>query len=292
MHEVKLTTAQMASFVARGFLAFEGLVPDALNQAALEELGRILRTWGTPERPLAPVSGQPLSAIYPEPSAIGQVLRQPEVAGAITSLVGPEPVFDHDFIHWKKGGDLVGQPLHQDAMVEPGLAFDIQVFYFPTEVTPDGGGTGFVPGTHLRRVHETDVGRYLHMAGERQWSGPAGSVLIFHSGLWHRGMPNPSAIDRTMFKIRLNPTVPQVRHWDLSDFDARHNSREDHVFATFRRDSVAALLRRRERWMGEADYRLELANRTRLWRYLSDDPDFDVDWYLTRTEGHHTLSAS
>ena len=59
-------------------------------------------------------------------------------------------------------------------------------------------GSGFVPGTHLRRVHETDVGRYVHVAGEQQWAGPAGSVLLFHQGMWHRGMPNPSGTDRLM----------------------------------------------------------------------------------------------
>ena len=49
-------------------------------------------------------------------------------------------------------------------------------------------------------------------------------------------------------------------------------------------DSIAGMLRHRERWMGEADYRLELRNRARLWRYLTGDDGFDVDWYLTRQE--------
>ena len=76
-------------------------------------------------------------------------------------------------------------------MIDPNTAFDIQIFYFPHEIRPGGGGTGFVPGTHLRRVHETQVGRYRHLSGERQWEGPAGSIVVFHHGLWHRGMPNP-----------------------------------------------------------------------------------------------------
>ena len=86
------------------------------------------------------------------------MLRHPLVAGALHSLLGPDPVFDHDFVHHKPAGDPLGQYLHQDAMVDPSLAFDVQLFYFPCEVAADGGGTGFVPGTHLRRVHETDVG--------------------------------------------------------------------------------------------------------------------------------------
>lgn len=285
-----LSTAQVATFVARGFLALPAVVPEELNEAAVEELGQIMATWGSPDRPFAPSSGESLSAIYPEPSAVGAILRHPPVAGALRSLLGPEPVFDHDFVHHKPAGDLFGQYLHQDAMVESTLAFDVQLFYFPREVAEGAGGTGFVPGTHLRRVHETDVGRYVHMAGEQQWAGPAGSVLLFHQGMWHRGMPNPSDTDRLMYKIRLNPTQPQVRHWDDSDLPAMQNGPEDHVFARFRGDSVAAILRNREPWLGEADYRLELANRAALWRYLTGDEHFDVDYYLTRTEGRATIA--
>jgi hypothetical protein len=286
-----LSTRAVAAFVARGFLALPAVVPDELNAAASEELGQVLATWGSDARPFAPSSGQTLSEIYPEPSAIGAVLRHPPVAGALRSLLGPDPVFDHDFVHHKPAGDRFGQPLHQDAMVDPTLAFDVQLFYFPHEVEPGAGGTGYVPGTHLRRVHETDVGRYVHMAGEQQWSGPAGSVVLFHQGLWHRGMPNPSGRDRLMYKIRLNPTEPQVRHWDTGDLDEVHNGPDDHLFARFRTDSVAGILRHREPWMGEADHRLELAARASLWRYLTGDERFDVDWYLTRTEARASLAG-
>lgn len=280
----RLDTDQMASFVARGFVAFPGLIGDDLNQPAVEELESILATWGSDARPFAPSSGQRFDDIYPEPSAIGAVLRHPVVAGAVASLVGADAVFDHDFVHLRPAGDASQQKLHADAIVDPNTAFDIQIFYFPHEIAEDGGGTGFVPGTHLRLVNETDVARYHHVAGERQWHGPAGSVLIFHHGMWHRGMPNPGAVRRLMYKIRLNPTAPQVRLWDLDGFDERQNDASDHVFAKFRNDSVASTLRGREPWLGEADYRLQLVHRAALWRYLSGDAAFDVDWYQTRKE--------
>jgi hypothetical protein len=279
-----LDTEQMANFVARGFLAFRGLVDDDLNVAAMAELDQILATWGSDDRPFAPSSGERFDVIYPEPSAIGAVLRHPVVAGAVHSLVGLDAVFDHDFVHLRPPGDLSQQKLHADAIIDPNLAFDIQIFYFPHEIAEGGGGTGFVPGTHLRRVNETDVARYHHVAGERQWTGPAGSVVIFHHGMWHRGMPNPGSSRRLMYKVRLNPTAPQVRLWDLAGFDERQNDASDHVFAKFRADSVAAALRHREQWLGESAYRLELVRRAELWRYLSGDSAFDVDWYQTRQE--------
>jgi len=287
-----LTTDEVATFVARGFLEFPGVVPDDLNAAAADEMRQIMATWGSSARPYAPASGDAWGDIYPDPSAIGAVLRLPEVRRIVDSLVGPEAVFDHDFVHFKPAGDPTFQPLHADAVIDTNTAFDIQIFYFPNEVQPGGGGTGFVPGTHLRRVHETQVGRYRHIHGERQWAGPAGSIMVFHHGLWHRGMGNPSAIDRLMYKIRLNPTRPQVRRWDTSDLADRQSAANDHIFATFDAGRIGMTLRHREPWMGEQDHRLELIARAALWRYLTGDDDFDLDWYHTRVDRRAALQRS
>lgn len=284
-----LSTEQMATFVATGVLEFPAIIDDQVNAQAIDELKAILGTWGTPERPNAPTSGQPFGELYPAPSAIGSVIRHPIVAGALQSLVGPDPRFDHDFVHLRVAGDLSQQPLHADGIADVTTSFDVQAFYFPHDVEPGAGGTGFVPGTHLRRVHQADVARYRHMAGERTWSGPAGSVLIFHHGLWHRGMPNRSEHHRLMYKIRFNPTVPQVRRWDVSDLDDVQSTPDDHIFARFDPSRTAAWLRHREPWMSEGEHRLELVARTRLWRHLTGDESFDIDWYRTRIEGRLAL---
>ena len=289
MSDSLLTTDEVATFVAGGFLEFPGVVPDELNAAASDELRQIMATWGSADRPFAPASGDAWVDIYPEPSAVGAVLRLPAVQRIVDSLVGPEAVFDHDFVHFKPAGDPTFQPLHADAVIDPNTAFDIQLFYFPHEVHPGGGGTGFVPGTHLRRVNETQVGRYRHIRGERSWSGPAGSVLVFHHGLWHRGVGNPGAVDRLMYKIRLNPTRPQVRRWDTGDLADRQSAPNDHIFATFDTGRIGMTLRHREPWMGEQDHRLELIARTELWRYLTGDEAFDLDWYRTRIDRRAAL---
>ncbi len=287
-----LTTHEVATFVARGFLAFPGVIPDELNTAAIDEFDRILATWGTPERPFAPSSGQPFEEIYPEPSAVGALLRHPAVTRIVDSLVGHDAVFDHDFVHLRPPHDPSFQSLHADAVIDPSTtAFDIQIFYFPHEIGPGGGGTGFVPGTHLRRVHETQVGRYRHVHGEEQWEGPAGSIVVFHHGLWHRGMPNPGDTRRLMYKIRLNPTRPQVRLWDTHDLDELQSDPSDHIFATFDPAKTAMMLRSREPWMGEPDHRLELIARSGLWRYLTGDDMFDIDWYRTRVERRAALNG-
>ena len=40
-----LTTDQMASFVARGFLRFEAVVPTEINDLAMTELPQLFRSW-------------------------------------------------------------------------------------------------------------------------------------------------------------------------------------------------------------------------------------------------------
>lgn len=184
-----LSTAAMADFVADGFLRFDALVPERLNCAALDEMkelapGKLRRALhglsGSPgtlpsgsDSIESPESLTPLEDCYPAPSALGEVLRLPAVAGIIESLVGSNPVFDHDFIHHIPAGAPRGQHLHVDAVLEPAAqAFDIQLFYFPTAVAKGGGGTRFVPGSHFRRARAEGIARYQHVLGEQHYSGP------------------------------------------------------------------------------------------------------------------------
>lgn len=284
-----LSTAQVAEFVARGFLVFPGVVPADINEAALS----LFAETGAMDLARAkPSSGTPLGDIYPEPSPIGRMLRLPVVAGIITSLLGHDPVYDHDWVHVRDGGDVVDQHLHQDAIIDTTTAFDIQIFWFPHEVAPDGGGTGFVPGSHLRIVNEADIARYQHLVGQRDLTGPAGTIAVFHHGMWHRGRANHGTERRWMYKIRLGPTAPQVRHWDLGDLDEVHGTSSDHVFATFDDATAAGRFRRAEPWHESATGRLETVNRSHLWRYLTGDDGFDADWYLSRTEARARLDEA
>lgn len=281
-----LTTTQLAEFVSSGVLRFDALVPQELNARVLDELPSVL------ERKLGafvgesvsegPATGVRLSQCY-EGTALGEVLALPQIRGLVSSLVGRDPFFDHDFAHFLPAGHGVRQHLHADAIVDTAdPSFDIQLFYFPHDVAENTGGTIYVPGTHLRRVPSTSIARYQNVAGQQRFVGPAGTVLVFHHGLWHAGPKNPASEPRWMYKIRLNPAVPQTRLWDLTDFESTHNDPSDHVFATSRSDSVAGILRQTFPWQGIDAARYDLTERVKLWRYLSGDATFDADHYLTR----------
>ena len=295
----KLTTQEMARFVADGFLRFDALIPEPINDAIIEELqpiesNKIHQIVGLPgdaPGPEQPASLTPLSKCYLSPSVLGQLLNLPQVQGIIESLVGPDPLFDHDFVHRLPAGSEYQQHLHVDAVIDStDPTFDIQLFYFPQDVAPGAGGTRFVPATHLRRARAEGVSRYHRILGEQQYSGKAGTLLVFHHGLWHAGQPNPSDVDRWMYKIRLIPRVSQVKRWNLGDFEALHNDASDHTFARMRHDSVAQTLRTMQPWQKGHESRYEQMQRARLWRYLSDDPSFDVDYYYTRLEQRGRLA--
>ncbi len=281
----KLRTRDVARFVARGFLTFEALVPTALNERFMKEMESDI--------PEPSPAGTPLAQCY-QGSVVREILALPKVAGIIESLVGPDPLFDHQGVHFNppasvleaRGLRVLAQHTHQDSTIDPRLAFDLQLFYFPHEVTPEMGGTRYVPGSHLRIVSEASIGRYQNVRGQAKVVCPAGTLLACHHGLWHGGEVNRADRTRFMLKIRLNPTVPQVRLWDTSDLVAEMSDPQA-IFDPRRKhdpEDVQSILCRPEPWFEFDTGRLEYVNRVRLWRYLTGDPDFDAHYWLSRLE--------
>jgi hypothetical protein len=270
-----LNSHQMAQFVAQGYLRFDGLVPDHINQATMAEfdLGGIK---GAP-------AGTPLSQCY-QGSAIRQFLDMPEIQGIIQSLVGADPLFDHDAIHVRQPNEGQAQGMHADSIIDTRTAFDIQIMYFPHDVPLEMGGTLLVPGSHFRRVNEMDIAGYQNMLGQIAMVCPAGSVLVLHHGIWHCGRQNKTNRRRYMFKVRLNPQVRQLRLWNTDDLDENYAQSQEIFAGNNDKNDIQALLGKREPWFEAASGRLEIVNRIKLWRYLTGDDDFDVHYWLTRLE--------
>ena len=299
-----LSAVQMAEFVARGCLRFDAVVPDDINAQFMHEIsappppepGRgmmstYLEMMGKASIPEAS-PGVALSGVYPQGSAIDRLLSLPLVQGAIQSLVGPDPTFDHHFLHVTfpatyyegRGEEHVSQHTHQDSTIDPGPGFDLQVMYYPHAVTRPMGGTRFIPGTHLRKVSEVALGRYQNIKGQQHMVCAAGTLLFLHSGLWHGGGVNLSDRTRTMFKIRMNPTVPQVRLFDVSTLKPPAQARPIFYVTTPPEPGVEAILMTPEPWFEQDTGRLEFLNRVRLWRQITGDATYDADYWLTRLE--------
>ncbi|WP_330302714.1 MULTISPECIES: phytanoyl-CoA dioxygenase family protein [unclassified Streptomyces] len=254
-----LSSVRMARFVAHGSLRLDAVVPPEMNAEGMEVLSE-----GLPGVPY----GSPVPDAYPEGSFVRRLLELPAVAGALHSLVGPGATVDHHAVHIREPREGQAQPLHGDAIIDVRTdAFDVQLMYYPQDVTLDMGGTLSVPGSHLRRTNESDTGRYQNLRGQSRLVCPAGTVVFLHHGLWHGGRRNDSDTVRYMFKIRFNPAVRQRRLWDISDLgDPR----------------VAEELGRTFPWYEPATGRLEVYNRVLLWRSLTGDDSFDLDHWVTR----------
>jgi hypothetical protein len=267
--EYLLTSVQMARFVAHGSLRLDAVVTAELNEQAMQVL-----TDGIPQPPY----GTPVNEAFPEGSFARRLIELPRVAGALYSLVGPDPTVDHHAVHIREPHGGEAQPLHADAIIDTRLgAFDVQLMYYPQDVTLDMGGTLSVPGSHLRRINESDTGRYQNLRGQTRLVCPAGTVVLLHHGLWHGGRRNDSDTTRYMFKVRFNPTVRQLRLWNTDDLAD---------------PAVTTELSAQYPWYEPATGRLEIYNRVRMWRALTGDDTFDIEYWLTRVTNQPTRAAA
>ncbi|HEX5264027.1 MAG TPA: phytanoyl-CoA dioxygenase family protein [Phenylobacterium sp.] len=303
---ILLTSPQVASFVARGFLRFDAAVPADINAQFMAEAGGVAEpaagtrlgavyedTLAASQIPEVP-AGTPLADAYRPGSAVARLLDLPLVKGVLKSLLGEAPVFDHHFLHVTfpprfheaSAHENVSQHTHQDSTIDPRpQAFDVQMMYYPHAVTRPMGGTRFVPGTHLRKVSEVALGRYQNIVGQQHMVCEAGTLLFLHHGIWHGGGVNLADDVRYMFKIRMHASGPQTRGWDMSDLP-QHNAQRAIFFrkAPPEKGTVETILTTSEPWFEQDTGRLEYVNRIKLWRYLTDDATYDADYWLTRLE--------
>ena len=268
MNSHLLTSKQMAQFVASGYLRLDDMVPKDLCAACLEEMAD--------HRGYLDV-GTPFEETWPKDTALGQAFRLPKVQGLIHSLVGPDPLYDHHGPHLTPAGKLRGPDTHQDSVIDfREDYFDIQLSLFAADTPDEMGGTLLVPGTQFRNVRTSEITVYQHMRGKIWATCPAGTIYVWNTRVWHGARSNRTDRDRYMYKLRLNPTAPQVRHFDTGDLDD---------------PEIGGILNTHHGWEGN-EHRYELMQRVKLWRFVSGQPDYDLgERFLRRIEYNPQLAA-
>lgn len=258
-----ISSKNMAHFVASGYLKFENMIPKDLCEACVEEMHH--------HKGFLAV-GTPFEKTWPKGTALGDVFRLPTVQGLIHSLVGPDPLYDHHHPHLVNANQMKGPDMHQDSVIDfRNNYFDIQLSFFPVDTSNKMGGTFLVPGTQFRNVRTGEINIYHHMVGKIWATCPAGTIYVWNTKVWHGARSNHTDKDRFMYKLRLNPTQPQVRHFDTSDLDD---------------PKINQILNTKHGWEGN-EYRYELMQRVRLWRFVSNQPDYDLgERFLRRIEYH------
>lgn len=244
-----LDAKQMAHFVTDGYLVMDEIVPKDINEAVHEELKNYDRKTGP---------------YWFQSEAIRSVFELPLVQGAIESLVGETPVYDHSAVHIVGGGNHRGQMYHQDSVIDARpLGFDLQAFYFCHDAPDEMGPTLVLPGSHLRRVSNGSIGRYKNIAGQRRLVCKAGTIALMHHGIWHCAQPNFTDTTRYMFKLRLRPGQEQRNLFNTDGYDD---------------PEVRTILNRGYKpWQGDQD-RADHVTRAKLWRYVVGNDSIDVSF--------------
>src|SRR5579859_2378589 len=244
-----LTASQMAHFVTNGYLQMDELVPRAYNEAVLAD-----------EKRMADAGGK----FWRQSEALQAAFELPQVKGAIQSFVGVNPIYDHSHLHIVGPGKLKAQEWHADSVIDVRpFAFDIQAFYFAHDAPAEMGPTLILPGSHLRRVNTSSIGRYKNIVGQRQLVAKAGTIVFMHHGIWHCAQPNHTDQMRYVFKLRLRPGQQQRSLFNTEGYQDPEVER--------------IINRGYQAWQGN-EARLEHIQRAKFWRYVTGDDHVDVSF--------------
>ena len=186
MTEYLLTDAQMRHFIVNGYVTVTTRLPAQFHDAIYEKTVTVFDKEGNPGNNMIPR--------IPE---IQQILDDPNVSGALTSLLGPDSYKQpHRHPHYNPPGSN-GQGMHQDG----GKRWShhtrrLLVFYYPQDTPIELGPTGVVPMSHYYSTREG-----AEISPEQPIVGKAGTVAFANYDLWHRAMPNSSEKKRYMMKF-------------------------------------------------------------------------------------------
>ena len=200
-----LTDAQMRHFIVNGYVTVTTDLPVQFHDAIYEKTMTVFDKEGNPGNNLVPR--------IPE---IQKVLDDPNVKGALTSLLGVDYYMQpHRHPHYNPPGSK-GQGMHQDG----GKRWShhtrrLLVFYYPQDTPLELGPTGVVPMSHYYSTREG-----AEISPEQPIVGAAGTVAFANYDLWHRAMPNSSEKRRYMMKfLYTRMSEPQEPTWANKETD-------------------------------------------------------------------------
>lgn len=211
-----LTDGQMRGFIRDGFVVVKPGFDEALHQEVWDRTDALFEEEGNP--------GNNLIARVP---AIQRVFDDPAVTGALTGILGRNYfMHPHRHCHYRPPRSP-GQTIHKDSFTKRRHRTRwVLAFYYPQTTTVDMGPTGVIPGSHYYNWLRGPIGIRRHvdgLDGEVPLEVEAGTVVLVHYDIWHRGMPNDSDKKRYMIKIMFTrieePTAPSWSNDDASGWD-------------------------------------------------------------------------
>jgi hypothetical protein len=211
--EPTLTDTQVLEFCKTGFIMLEGVVPDEINRRTFAFLD---------EYP----SGEP-TEIFSQDWFVDNVIRQPQAAGAVRSLLGKDFGLPILISNHRVQCPMPSQGWHHDGDSPFGHEVNyLQVFYYPQDVPIELGPTEILPGSHFTPTQrEIDRGGLLTTA-------PAGTIFITIYSILHRRGKSTATAMRNLLKYNYWRLTPPKRDWRIEpDFDFHGADYGGHVHA-------------------------------------------------------------
>lgn len=215
----RLDDQRMQDFITDGYIVVKADFPDEFHREVYRQIDDLFNR-----------DGNPGNDILEKAPALYEVADHPAVAGALTSILGPDYVLHpHRHCH-RNEPSSVGQKFHQDSYaVDQNIRHHhcrwAMAFYYPQDVDKTAGPTAVLPATQYY-VNQDQA----HEQPETPLCGPAGTVTIVQYDLWHRAMPNQSDRNRYMVKFLFCRTAePEQPCWNHQDAAWNAPRRSDHA---------------------------------------------------------------
>jgi len=207
-----LSDQDIQHFLTSGYLSLQPTLPPEFHERVFQRINQLIGDGREEDNP-----GNNFLPVVPE---MGLVFKDPVIAGALLSLLGPDYMMHpHRFVH-DNPPDSGGQSWHHDTYwgylrkVRNHRPWWVMVMYMPQETPIERGPTGVLPGSqHLhKRVSSADEFEVPH-------AGPAGNCMIIHYDIWHHKKENFTKFSRYMAKFEfVRCRKPCAMHWKFSKY--------------------------------------------------------------------------
>ena len=230
MAPIKLTDMQMRGFIRDGYLAVKPGLPAEVHKDIWDQTEALYETEGNP--------GNNLVARIP---AIRKVFDDPAVDGALAGVLGNNYYrHPHRHCHYRPPHGE-GQRTHKDSFTRRRHHTRwVLAMYYPQDTTVDMGPTAVMPGSQYYNWLQGPIGVQTSVEsneGEIPIAVDAGTVVIVHYDIWHRGMGNASDKKRYMIKLMFTRMEePRSPSWDnrqeewVSDGEDGHDGMWRHMW--------------------------------------------------------------
>ncbi|MBT7099917.1 phytanoyl-CoA dioxygenase, partial [Candidatus Poribacteria bacterium] len=200
---IRLTDAQMRQYIADGYIALDVGLPRSFHDDVYATTHDVFEK-----------EGNPGNNVLPRIPALREVYGHPVVDGALRSVLGDGYyMHPHRHCHHNPPGSP-GQTMHIDSWARRRHTTRmVMVFYYPQDTPAERGPTGVVAASHPYNDRPEGDPRW----DELKLVGDAGTVVLVHYDIWHRGTPNTTDEPRYMMKFLFSrmdePTQPT---WDAT----------------------------------------------------------------------------